>query len=180
MTVPKSWNGDVPNDQEDSVIGRIIGPNLTLSFDFSDMGYANHLIYSEEEYIKSGQWYNGQLIYADSAISYSDATKTFLPSTSLKSYKFSKADYIAKLTYKKKTIYLPVTIPDVIKNQNIDTDTTEKYIIKTIWPKIPGKGMTGIYIQSKISSLNLQINGQDLPKSQQDMALKAFKTIKIK
>jgi hypothetical protein len=180
MTVPKSWNGNVPNDQEDSVIGRIIGPNLTLSFDFSNMGYANHLIYSEEEYIKRGQWYNGQLTYADSAISYSDATKTILPPTSLKSYKFSKADYITKLMYKKKTIYLPVTIPDEIKNQNIDTDTTEKYIIKTIWPKIPGKGMTGIYIQSKTSSLNLQINGQDLPKSQQDMALEAFKTIKIK
>ena len=114
IDVPPEWQSDVPTDQEDSLTGYIKGKNISLYFDFSTMGYANHL--SDPEY----------------------------------------------------------------QSQNVKIDSSGEYIIKTIWPKIDGKGKTGIYMQSRKSSLNFQMNGEDLSKEQQEMALAAFKTIKIK
>ncbi|MBD1386356.1 hypothetical protein IDJ75_13815 [Mucilaginibacter rigui] len=114
INVPDEWQSDVPADQEDSLTGHIKGKNLSLYFDFSTMGYANHLSDLEHE------------------------------------------------------------------SQNIKIDSSGEYIIKTTWPKIAGKGITGIYMQSRKSSLNFQINGRDLSKEHQEQALTAFKTIKIK
>jgi hypothetical protein len=94
--------------------------------------------------------------------------------------KFPKADYIATLTYKDSTIYVPIEIPATIKAHNIKTDSTDKYIIKTIWPKIPTKGLTGIYIKGRNSNLTFNLVGGGLSVADQELALKAFKTIKIK
>lgn len=114
INVPAEWQSDVPADQEDSLTGNIKGKNISLYFDFSTMGYANHLSEFEHE------------------------------------------------------------------SQYIKIDSSGEYIIKTIWPKMAGKGMTGIYMQSRKSSLNFQINGRNLSNKQQEQALTAFKTIKIK
>jgi hypothetical protein len=43
ITVPPNWKFEDPGQQEDSFVGRITGPNLVLSFDCSNFGYANHL-----------------------------------------------------------------------------------------------------------------------------------------
>lgn len=114
IDVPTEWQSDVPKEQEDSLMGYIKGKNLNLNFDFSTMGYANHLA------------------DLDNA------------------------------------------------SQNIKIDSSGEFYIRTVWPKVAGKGTTGVYMQSKKSSLNLQINGKDLPQKQQEQALAAFKTIKIK
>jgi hypothetical protein len=90
------------------------------------------------------------------------------------------ADYIADLKYQDSTIYVPIYIPKIIKNENIHIDTTEKYIIKTVWPKIVENGITGVYIKSRTSQLNFNIKGADLTQDEQEKALKAFKTIKLK
>ncbi|MDB5128212.1 hypothetical protein [Mucilaginibacter sp.] len=114
IDVPPEWQSDIPTDQEDSLTGYIKGKNISMYFDFSTMGYANHL--SDFEY----------------------------------------------------------------QSQNVKIDSSGEYIIKTIWPKIVGKGMIGIYMQSRKSSLNFQMHGKELSKEEQEMVLAAFKTIKIK
>ncbi|MFA6247571.1 MAG: hypothetical protein WC615_11560 [Mucilaginibacter sp.] len=113
ISVPKDWNYNQAKGV-DSFVGDIEGPGITLSFDFSTMGFANHLSDLEHE------------------------------------------------------------------SQNVKVDSSGEYIIKTIRPKIAGKGITGIYIQSRKSSLNFQMNGRDLAELQQEQALTAFNTIKIK
>ncbi len=114
ITVPLDWKFVAPGEQEDSFVGQITGPNLILSFDCSDMGYANHL---DEE----------------------DA-----------------------------------------KIHNIKIDTNGNYITKTIWPKVLGRGMTGIFIRSRSSNFNFQMNGYNLSAHNEKLALIAFKTITFK
>lgn len=94
--------------------------------------------------------------------------------------KYPTADYIADLVYKGQTTYVPITLPGIIKNQNIRVDTTDKYIIKTVWPKIPGKGITGIYIKSRKSHLNFDLESSRLSAQEEQQALRAFKTIQLK
>lgn len=114
IEIPKIWKTDIPDDQEDSFVGRIIGPKLILSFDCSDMGYASDL-------------------------------------------------------------------KDIdTSSHHIQIDSTNKYIIKTIYPKKAGKGMTGIYLKSRSSSFDFQMNGVDLSVENEQRALKAFKTITFK
>jgi hypothetical protein len=114
ITTPPDWKFEDPGQQEDSFVGHISGPNLTLSFDCSDMGYANHLI--------------------------------------------SAGDETANM-------------------HNITTDTNGHYIVKTIWPKVTGKGMTGVFIQGRSSSFDFQMNGINLSAEDEQSALMAFKTI---
>lgn len=64
--------------------------------------------------------------------------------------------------------------------ENIHIDSTNNFVTKIIWPKIIGKGITGIYIHSRKSSLNFQMNGKNLSARDQELALKAFKTIQLK
>ena len=181
ISVPKDWNYNQANGV-DSFVGEIKGTGVTLSFDFSGMGYANHLLLSEDGYLKRGEWYNGEAFFpnGDNVNPYALAKKIFSKPDEAQKLKFPKADYIATLTYKNTVVTIPVEIPREIKSQNIRIDSSGEYIIKTIWPKIVGKGMTGIYMQSRKSSLNFQMNGRNLSKKQQEQALAAFKTIRIK
>lgn len=59
-------------------------------------------------------------------------------------------------------------------------DTTATYITKTVWPKQIGKGTTGIFIKARQTRLTFNLVGQNLNKFDQEEALKAFKTIKIR
>jgi len=211
ISVPQNWKYEDPGEQEDSFIGQITGSHVVLSFDCSNMGYANHLIPTEQEYLKKNEWDRGgafykvgvtytadfnvkneraaqmkklgttdsTLVHVEADPSYQTKTNIHLPSTSQKS-KYPKADYIADMTYKDSTIYISIEIPVGIKMHHIQVDTTENYIIKTVWPKVPGKGMTGIYIKSRSSSSNFQMNGSNLSAENQKLALIAFKTIKLK
>ena len=69
---------------------------------------------------------------------------------------------------------------DFSTEENIQIDSTNKFVTKIIWPKIIGKGITGIYIHSLNSNLNFQMNGENLTSKDQKLALQAFKTIKLK
>ena len=60
--------------------------------------------------------------------------------------------------------------------------TIDGYKAKIVFPKITGKGTTGVYfadLGGKIQKTSFQISGRDLTKSQQETALKIFQTIKI-
>ena len=67
-----------------------------------------------------------------------------------------------------------------LTDENIHIDSTDNFVRKIIWPKITGKGTTGIYVHSRKSSLNFQMNGKNLSEKDQELALKAFKTIVLK
>ncbi|MDB4918132.1 hypothetical protein [Mucilaginibacter sp.] len=175
ISVPQNWKYEDPGEQEDSFVGQITGLQLQLSFDYSGMGYANHLLKTEKEYLDSREWWDDRLTLPY----WGTKTKVHLPDQ-LQKNKFPKANYIADLTYKGKTVYLPIEIPTIIKENNIQVDSDKMYVTKTIWPKIPGKGMTGIYIHSRSSSLNFQMSGSNLSAENQKLALKAFKTIQLK
>ncbi|TWR29077.1 hypothetical protein FPZ43_12515 [Mucilaginibacter pallidiroseus] len=210
ITVPKNWSYK-PTEGIDSFVGEIIGPFVNLNFDFSEMGYANSLIQTEQDFIKAER-YSRSCNFCKPGITYiseKDATKAItdeMRRTGIKNRKhikiapnpvyetketirspltkekakFHNPDFIADLTYQDSTISVPVNIPEDIKSHNFRFDTTSKFIIKTVWPKFTGKGMTGIYIKSKTSALNFKMSAYNLPKQQQDEVLKAFKTIQIK
>lgn len=99
--------------------------------------------------------------------------------TKLEKSQHPNAEYIADLTYFNKSTSVPIEIPEDIKRQNFHFDTTGKYIIKTMWPKVIGKGTTGVYIKSRTSALNMAIAGKNLSAHNQELALRAFKTIRI-
>jgi hypothetical protein len=209
ISIPNEWNYNKVQG-EDSFIGEINGPNVSIHFDFSNSGYANSLIPTEQEYLKKEEWNKGYfykpgvtytadfnvkdekaaqmkklgttdstLVHVDADPSYQTKINTHLP-TSMEKIRFPKADYIADLTFKDSTIYVPIEIPAAIKNHNIQIDSSEKYIIKTIWPKIPSQGVTAIYFKGRSSHLTFNMVGVNLSKQDQDLALKAFKTIVIK
>lgn len=94
--------------------------------------------------------------------------------------RYPTADYIADLVYQGQTTYVPIQLPDMIKSENIRVDTTDKYVIKTVWPKTAGKGITGIYIKSRKSRLNFNLESSHLSAREEEQALQAFKTIVLK
>jgi hypothetical protein len=211
ISIPKDWVYQ-KLDGVDSFIGVIKTPKSTLQFDCSSMGYANHLVLSENEYLKGDDWLmnytpfykvgvtytanfnvkaeklrqmkergitDSTLIHIEADPSYETKRLIHKPTIEQKK-KYPNADYIADLTYRDSTIHIPITIPIEIKHENIRIDTTEKYIIKTIWPKIAAKGITGVNIKNRKSDLNFNLVGAGLSKQEQEMALQMFKTIQFK
>jgi hypothetical protein len=71
-------------------------------------------------------------------------------------------------------------LDELSTEENIHIDSTSNFVTKIIWPKIVGKGTTGVYIHSRKSNLNFQMNGRDLSAQNQESALIAFKTIVLK
>jgi hypothetical protein len=63
------------------------------------------------------------------------------------------------------------------QTHNFKIDTSGDLITKIIWPKITGKGLTGIFVHSRSSNLDFQMNGSDLSANDEKCALIAFKTI---
>jgi len=209
ISVPQEWNYKKVQG-EDSFVGYIEGQKVSLSFDCSNMGYANHLLPTEDEYLKKEEWlmncplYKPGITYTanfnvksekarqmkEKGITDSSLVKVEGdPCFNAKKYvhkptpdqknKFPKADYIADLTYKGETVAVPIQLPEIIKMHNIQIDSTDKYVIKTIWPKVAGKGMTGVYIHSRKSGFNFQMSGKNLLAKDQELALKSFNSIKF-
>jgi hypothetical protein len=210
ISIPKDWNYK-QEQGEDSFVGEITTTKSSLHFDYSSMGYANHLIPTVDEYLKKGEWLR-DCPFCKPGITYTanfnvksekarqmkekgitDSTlvkveadpdyqtkKTIHKPTPDQTKKYPFADYIADLTFKDSTIYYPIKIPVEIKASNIKIDTTDKYIVKIIWPEAAGFGITAIYIKSRTSSRNFNLVGRGLSATDQELALQVFKTIKLK
>jgi hypothetical protein len=58
ITVPANWKY-IKQQGEDSFVGQIKGPGVSLTFDFSNMGYAGGLLKTEQEYINGRDWDKG-------------------------------------------------------------------------------------------------------------------------
>ena len=210
ISVPESWDFNDPGEQGDSFGGSITGPNLVLNFEGSEMGYSNNLLTTEQYYLEKGGWREAchfckpDVTYTDSAnvdaLRKSEMQIKGIKNPSLvkvepypvekiqRVYKlspsqkteFPNADYMIEIASRGEVKTIPLGIPLLIKRHNFKIDSTDKYIIKTLWPIKPGKGMTGVYIKSRTTKFNFQMNGIDLPLADQQAALTAFKTITFK
>lgn len=89
-------------------------------------------------------------------------------------------DYFAIVKYRHIVDTVTIRIPAEIKASNFRTDTNGKFVTKTFWPKKPGKGITGVFIHRSDTDLTFSMEAKDLSAANQQLALKAFKTIKFK
>lgn len=175
IAIPKEWKY-IKQQGEDSFVGEIqITKTTFLNFDCSEHGYANNLISSQDEYLTKQEWYNGQVGFLQT-----DSKIIVHKPNSADKVKFPKADFVADITNEGKTNSIAIEIPAEINAHHIKIDSTDKYIFKTIWPKTPGKGMTGIYFHNRTSHFNFQMSGRNLSAKDQQLALQAFKTITFK
>jgi hypothetical protein len=209
IEVPKNWKY-IKRQGIDSFVGEIRGPKVNLSFDCSDMGHAGIPIQSPEEYINrqmltsySSRFNRPNVIYTrkenvekfkiremkklnttDSSLVKVEpfivpSIKIYLP-TEKHLEKYKDADYIIDLTHNDSTITVGLTLPSDIKNHNFKIDTVGQYIIKTVWPKQTGNGITGVSYRKVNSKFTLGIFGERLGEQEQNKVLQAFKTIHVR
>lgn len=201
IKVPASWEYKKEKGI-DSFVGRIVGKNVELYFDYSEMGYANYLIPTIEEfvfeeelnwmpivpaYMKSGVIYTcGDVENKKASIMKKQGIKDFSKvkvekyQTPKKEILCEKGKYTAILTYKDTVEIIDINIPEKIKKYHFEIDTIGKYYRKIITPKNGTKGITGVYFKDLHSNFNFHLFGKNLSIKNQTKAIKAFKTIKFK
>ena len=201
IEVPSKWR--YKKDRGiDSFVGRIQGKGIDLHFDWSESGYANPLIPDEREFVyeRKWQWMPVKLPYVDSGVVYTSAEniksvrESIMKENGLADPTLAKVDtfqipkeeilyqegnYTAILTYKDTTVTVSISIPVETKNHLFLIDTVGTYKRKIITP-LQGTGTTGIYLEDLTSSFNFNLVGSNLNLENQERALKAFKSIKIK
>jgi hypothetical protein len=209
ITVPTNWQYEPIADQG-SHVGDFRFGRSGLSFSFSREGSSGTWISSENDYLKNSEWMRYKCFFCKPHVTYTDPSdvknekrrqmkeKHITDSTLVKvearihpvrkihspsiteRLKYPKADYIAVLTYRDSSIIFPIEIPQIIKLENIQVDSSGKYYIKTLWPKTPGKGLTGISLKERKTGMSVSLVGYGLSSIEQAQALTAFKTIKIR
>ena len=187
----------------DSQIGIIIGSNLKLDFDWSEMGYANNLIQTKNEFLLSQEnnWLLGLIPYGELGVTYvlkeniektrkelikeygsNDTTKTRVEELQvpINEVLLENDDYFLVSKYQDTTTRMKFEIPEEIMNHEIVYDTIGHYLRKIVKSKIFDQGTTGIYIEDLKSDFNFNLVGYNLSEENQNKTLEAFKTIKLK
>jgi len=187
----------------DSQIGIIKGATIKLDFDWSEMGYANNLIQTKNEYLlsKINNWIPGPIPYGEEGVTYvfkesventrKELIKKYGSNDSLKirveelqipinKVLLEKDDYYLISKYQDTTTRIKFEIPEEILNHEIAYDTIGHYVRKTVKSNNLNSGTTGIYIEDLESDFNFNLVGYDLGEENQNAALEAFKTIKLK
>ena len=133
---------EVPADWEykkergiDSFVGRIKSKEVDLSFDWSEMGYANNLLADEREFVyeRKWEWMPMEIPYGEVGVTYTSANnieaernrimkEQGITDTSLVRVKknqipeeeiiFEEGKYGAILTYKDTSVQVAIEIPD--------------------------------------------------------------------
>lgn len=202
MKIPKNWNF-VKEQGIDSYVGFIKTPSSSLYFDHSSMGYANNLLPSVEEYLerelrlipnyifpaKPGVYYvkNRDLpevkkeIMQEKGITDSSLVIVEeMESPKEVHLEINNNKYFAILSYRDTTIRHQILIDEEVDSHYFELDTISNFYRKIIYPKVPGKGMTGVYMKDLSSITDFQMNGKDLSPEDQSKAIKAYKSIILK
>jgi len=199
IEVPASWKYKKLRGN-DSFVGRIKSSGVDLYFDWSEMGYANPLVptmteYINEEwewmptppYLKEGIFYTtGDVIgERDNIMKKRGVTDTSL--VKVERHQIPKREtliengkYKVILTYKDTSQIVHVAIPENVSKHDFQVDTLGEYYRKIIRPKNGVEGMTGVYFQDLNSDFNFNLVGENLSIENQQKAIEAFKSIKIK
>jgi len=205
MKVPSSWSIEKAS-MVSAFTGNFIGDGIRIFFHCINNQIA--FPETELEYLKSERWSFSSPIPCNLGVTYTDkknirktineqkksrpraewkniVVKKF-PKYSVQTdtvnaaykQKFPNADYIGKIMYKHDTVIVPIEIPMLTKQHNFKIDTTENFIIKTVWPKNIGDGTTGIYYvytgPQAFCRCNLTLRGYNLNKMQQQLALRIY------
>ena len=165
------------------------------------MGYANHLALTMEEYINEEEWEwmlsppymkkgviytSGDVIEERDRImkeeEITDTTKVKVEKIQIpeKQIFFEKGRYKAILRYKDTIQEVNIEIPEKVKKYHFQIDTIGGYYRKILKPRNGTEGMTGVYFQDLKSSFNFNLVGKNLSIKNQEKAVNAFRTIKIK
>jgi len=200
IEVPANWEYKKEKGT-DSFVGKIESEEVELYFDWSEMGYANHLSPTIDEYIENGEWewtisspyMKRGIIYTSGDVigernrimenkGITDTTKVKVEKIQIpkKEILFEEGIYKAILTYKDTVQEVNIEIPEKVKKYHFEIDTIGFYHRKIINPKNGIEGMTGVYFQDLNSSFNFNLVGKNLSVENQERAIEAFKTIKIK
>jgi hypothetical protein len=200
IEVPANWKYQEENGI-DSFVGRIKSSDVDLQFDWSEMGYANHLTPTIEEYITDEDWewmpnppymkpgviYTSgnvnrerERIMKEKGITDPSIVKVEKIQIPKKEIFIVEGKYKAILTYKDTIQEVSIEIPEKVTKYDFQIDTVGGYYRKIIRPKKDMKGITGIYFQDLNSTFNFNLAGKDLSVENQERAIEAFKTIKIK
>ncbi len=185
----------------DSFVGNIKGRNVDLSFDWSEMGYANHLIPTENEFIheRDWEWMPIDLPYGKNGVTYTSGSiegerkrimkeKGITDSSLVKVEPFQipnkkieliNNEYIATLTYKDTVVRVKIEIPELVRNHVIQVDTISHYRRKLIRPKKGMTGMTGAYLEDLKSSFNFNLAGFIEDSDHQEAVFRSLKTIEL-
>lgn len=175
LMAPPQWTIQNPGGSDESFVGGIVGPGVSLSFNYSVTGVASRLLSPEKDYINKFEWWDGE-----GSFPFSGTTKKMHLPTPAQKIRYPKADYIADLKNGNRFVSLPIELPAEIRTHNFKIDSNDKYVFKTIWPKVAGKGMTAVFIQARTSNFNFEINGRNLSLKDQQTTLSVFKTIQFK
>ena len=200
IEVPANWEYKKEKGI-DSFVGKIKIEDGELYFDWSEMGYANHLAPTIEEYVENGEWEwvisppymkqgitytSGNVIEERNRImekeGITDTTKVKVEKIQIpkKEVFFEEGIYKAILTYKDTIQEVNIEIPEKVKKYHFEIDTIGDYHRKIIKPKNGVEGMTGVYFRDLNSNFNFNLVGKNLSIENQQKAIEAFKTIKIK
>ncbi|QHT65655.1 hypothetical protein GXP67_02725 [Rhodocytophaga rosea] len=201
IEVPADWKYKKAQG-EDSFVGRIIGNGVDLSFDWSEMGYANPLIASEKEFVyeRDWEWMPSHLPYGKEGVIYTSGNvqgererimkEKGINDTLLvrvepfqipeKEIIFQDKQYKVILTYKDTVVQIGIQIPEDVKNHQVQVDTTGIYKRKLIRPREGKIGITGVYFEDLNSTFNFNLAGEVVGLENQEKAINSFKTIKIK
>ena len=153
IELPVDWNYE-PLQGDDSFLGKLNGPNLSLYLCWSELGYASFSI-NEDSTINYFKEIELPEIVLQGVIN--------IPNDSLQ----SKND--------KEIAHRKVDIKYQIK-----ADTLENYIRTYIRPQKSEDGLTAVIIEDLNSSFNFSIIGELVKSENQDFLINSFKSIKIK
>lgn len=189
---------DFPGDFElitekgiDSYVGKIKNDSMQFTFDFGM--YTNSLEKSPEEYLQNGSWREDlSLRFMEDGVTYNQNTlpkvKVLLirPATLKDSLLGKGCDYVANCQHAATQFNHPIYLPNEIKQLNFLIDTVDHHYKKVVWTKAPIKGAASIYLKKLNSdnlnaqSLALSMYSSSLTAKQQEMALKIFKSVRVK
>lgn len=176
----------------DSYVGRVVSDSMSFGFDYGY--YSSDFAQTPDEYLEEGDWrYTLWYRFAKSGITY-DATNTpgveiidIRPATNQDSAIGKGCDYVARCKYDTTEYDYPVYIPNGIKQLNFEIDTFGIQYRKIVIAQDPEHGITGIYLrdlngynQSMNSYLALSMATGNLTKQQQEIALKIFRSGRLK
>ena len=153
IELPIDWNYE-PLQGDDSFLGKLNGPNMSLFFDWNELGYAGFSI-NEDSTINYFKEIEQQDIVLQDVI---DNSNDPLQSKNDKEIAHRKVN---------------------IKYQ-IKADTLENYIRTYIRPRKSEDGLTAVIIEDLNSSFNFSIIGELVKSENQDFLINSYKSIKIK
>lgn len=201
ITVPIDW---IYQKEQgiDSFVGRINGDGVSLTVDWSEMGYADNLIPTEKEYVYESDWEwiptpapylkpgvtytTGDVkalreeIIQEKGLKDSSSVKVEPIQLPTKKIQMLHGKYSAELTYQDTIINVIVEIPVQIRKHSIQIDTIDHYERKLIYPRSGENGIIGVYFEDLNSQFNFNISGVIDEPDKQQRAIEAFKTIDIK